>query len=450
LTDGEVAALVESVGQATVVTYAPPNVYPMSAPVFEAAHGLDRGTPPAGPLGVYVHVPFCNYKCTFCFYATRSVPDHGEMARYVAAVERELSWVPEGAPLVQLYVGGGTPTALPPDLLDRLLRAVLSRVERDPAGEVHTVECSPESVTDAHLDVLRSHGIERVSMGVQSMQPEVLAATDRRHDAGQVAEACRRLVGSGTLLNVDLIYGLPRQTEDGFRADFERVAGLGVHSVTAYNLRVNERTPIGRLLTDQDRLDAARLVRWREAVREAAERGGFERTRWHTFRRREPSTARGAAVRFRDVTGQGDQFGAGQSARSRLSDVVYRNHRGYGDYLSRVEGGESPVEEVRRLDETERRLRHVALTLGDGAPLVRADYEAAFGTAFEDDFAEPLARLLSEGVVEDRGDDVAMTERGSLVYDLAMRAFYPEAARTWIADRQRLAATSAALRSAPR
>ena len=77
LSDPEIEELFAAVGELAQVSYAPPNIYPMSAPVFAAASGAARGTPPAGPLGIYAHVPFCNYKCTFCFYATRAVPDGG-------------------------------------------------------------------------------------------------------------------------------------------------------------------------------------------------------------------------------------------------------------------------------------------------------------------------------------------------------------------------------------
>lgn len=445
LTDAEIGALYEAVGEVAQVTYAPPNIYPMSAPVFAAAPTADRGAPCGGPLGVYVHVPFCNYKCTFCFYATRAVPDHAEMARYVAALERELSWIPPGTPLTQLYVGGGTPTALPPDLLDRVLRAVFVRVV--PGASVSTVECSPESVTPGHADVLRRHGIERVSMGVQTNEAKVLSVTHRRHDLAQVADAARLLVASGFYVNTDLIYGLPDQTEAGFSADFEAVASLGVHSVTCYNLRVNEKTSIARRLPASARLDLARVVRWRELARDVADRCGFRVKRWHTFERRAPATAADVVRRFRDDTGWGDQFGAGVSARSRLGGTVYRNRTEYGDYLACVERGASPVQEVRTLDAGERRLRYVTLTLGDGRPLDRGAWEQAFGSRVDDDFGEPIRRLRAAGILEDDGRRLALTPRGQLVHDLATKAFYPEAVLRWMEERQRLVATAPNLKA---
>ena len=149
MTAADIDALIAALGDAPRVSYAPPNIYPMSAPSFEVPEGRGRTQHPDGALGIYLHVPFCRYKCTFCFYATRPVPAAAELERYVAAVERELGFVRPGTPLDQLYVGGGTPTALPAELLDRLLYAVFARM--DTGREVHTVECSPDS-----LDASRS------------------------------------------------------------------------------------------------------------------------------------------------------------------------------------------------------------------------------------------------------------------------------------------------------
>ena len=441
MTRDDVDAIVAILGEAPAVSYAPPSIFPMSAPAFDVADSIDRGQQPSGPLGVYVHIPFCNYKCSFCFYATEIASD-GAAPRYVEAVIRELSWIRPGTDLTQLYVGGGTPTTLAPALLDRLLTAIFERVST--GGDVHTVECSPESVTAEHVAVLARHGIERVSMGVQSADESVRALLHRRHDNSHVRRALELLVGSGLVVNIDLIYGLPQQTEASFRDDFDLVAAAGVHSVTCYNLRVNEQTPVGRQLTDGGRLETAGLVRWRELARAVADEHGFEQTRWHTFRRRSPATAAGASARFRDVTGWGNQIGVGMSARSRLGNVIFRNHARQPKYLERIEAGRSPVESIRALDSSEQRLRFVTLTLGDGEPLHRDVYRQTFGTTVDEDFGEPLRRLASAGLVSDDGQRLRLTERAKLVYDLTTRAFYPERIRQWMQERQQAAHSSKA------
>ncbi len=439
--------IVDALGPAAEVAYAPFNIYPISAPRFSARPDAVREHPENDELGIYVHVPFCNHRCTFCFYATRLTPSVDEMRRYVRAIVSELSWVKPGTGLTQFYCGGGTPTALPAELLDLVLGEVFARVERDGGGEVHTVECSPESLTPEHVDVLRKHGIERVSMGVQTLQGRVQATVHREHAAERVFESCRLLVSTGFMVNVDLIYGLPGQTEAGFGDDFTALAEQGVHSLTTYHLRVNERTPVGRALVADERLDMQRLVRWRSLVRTHAQRLGFQSTRWHTFTRRAPATAGSVVRRFRDVTGQGEQFSAGISARSRLNHTVFRNHSAYDEYLNCIEHGQSPVAETVELSADDQRVRYLALTLGDGYPLSREAYSLTLGRDLDEDHGELLHTLADLDLIHDAGPQITLTSRGQLIHDLVLRAFYPPPVRHWLEKRQQLAQTAANLQS---
>jgi oxygen-independent coproporphyrinogen-3 oxidase len=158
------------------------------------------------------------------------------------------------------------------------------------------------------------------------------------------------------------------------------------------------------------------------------------------------ATASSAAARFVDRTGEGNQFGIGVSARSRLDHVVFRNHAKYETYLERIHCGESPVEETIALGDTERRLRFIALTLGDGRTLSRADYRQEFGTSCDDDFHAAIEQLIEVDLVRDEQDRICLTEKGQLLYDLVTRAFYPGKIRRWMDARQDLAHTAANLR----
>jgi oxygen-independent coproporphyrinogen III oxidase len=433
LTPAEFERVVAALGPASQLAYAPPHVYPMSAPAFVKRPGAERERLSGNALGVYIHIPFCNYACTFCFYAKRIGDDHRKQERYVRALEQELSWVEPGTRLSQLYVGGGTPTALPEELLDRALLAVFDRMS---GGGIHTVECSPESISQPKLAVLKARGIGRVSMGIQTLDERVLEQVGRRHSAEQALAACDELVDSGMTINVDLMYGLPEQSEAAFRQDFESVAARGVHSVTVYNLRLNERTPVARTLRDTERLGLARLMRWRFFVKCTAEELGFRQTRWHLFQRAETETPR---TRFEDNTGVGSQFGIGMSARTRLGATIYRNHPELGVYLERVESGQSPVEEIFSLEKHDRKTRFIAQSLGDGKRLERELYEREFGDRFDDEFAEPLKRLREAGLIVDDGRALSFSEIGKLVHDLATLTLYPDHVRAWLQAREETA-----------
>jgi oxygen-independent coproporphyrinogen-3 oxidase len=427
-----VAAALESVPRAA---YSVPHVYPSAAPAYTAAPLAERPPLKHNVLRLYVHVPFCRYRCTFCYYAVRVGADTGTMDRYVRALRTELEWVNPGTPLSQLFMGGGTPTALSPDLLDEALDAVFSRTTVD-KRTVHTVEASPETISPAHIEVLKRRGIGRVSMGIQSFSDAVLNGVYRRHTRAQALAACEILVDSGLIANIDLIYGLPGQTEQMFLDDLRAVAERGVPSVTLYSLRTNEYTPVTKMLSAEERFDLAGLMRWRSFVKRSAEDLGYTQTRWHTFKRLQTAARRHEQLPFFDESMSGYQLGVGTSARSHLGHTVYRNHERLDVYLDRVERHLSPVEHVFPLGEEDRMTQFIARTLGDGRTLVRWQYESTFGRRIDDDFGQLLARLTSAELIEDDGEHIRLGEVGKLVYDIVMLAFYPQRARDWLAARQ--------------
>ena len=431
-------AIMAAVGPALKVQYNKPHVYPMAAPMFVKQPRAQRQRPPRGPLEVYVHVPFCNYKCTFCTYATRQGSSSQQMGRYVQALKRELDWLEPGTPLLQLYVGGGTPTVLPAGLLDEVLAAVHRRVDSTDSM-VHTVECSPESLTADHLDVFRQHDIGRVSMGVQTLGADVLQQLRRRHGPQDALAAIDLLVAAGVMVNVDLIYGLPGQTDASFAHDFRTVAAHGVHSVTVYNLRINERTPVAGALREDERLELGQLVRWRALIGALAEELGFAQTRWHTFIRRKAADGpRHPSARFEDLTTIGGQLGVGMSARSRLGSAVYKNHTDMDSYVRRIEEGESPVEEVFVLEEEDHKTLFISQFLGSGKALDIRSYEERFACSFEDDFGAALQGLRDGGLIDVSAGLISLTPRGKLVFDQVMWMFYPRRAQEWIGQRQSL------------
>jgi oxygen-independent coproporphyrinogen-3 oxidase len=419
--------------------YSVPHDYPSSVPAYTRAPMAPRERPVADQLRLYVHLPFCRYHCTFCYFAVRVGASEELMRRYLAAVIKELDWIEPGTPLSQLFVGGGTPTAVPPNLLDELLAAVFARTT--PYGHhVHTVETSPETISPEHIRVLKGHGIGRVSMGVQTLDHEVLGTVRREQTRAGALQACDLLVQSGLIVNVDLIYGLPGQTEETLERDLGTLAAHGVPALTLYSLRTNERTPVTRALRDQERFDLARLMRWRAFVRHTAEKLGYTQTRWHTFKRMDSPARRHEWLPTYDRTMAGFQLGVGMSARSSLGHTLYRNHDRFDPYLTRVERGQSPVEQIFPMAEADRQTVFVARSLGDGRSLDRRAYAATFGRSLDQDYAEVLGRLARGGLVVDEGGGVMLTETGRLVHDLVTLALYPEHACRWLAERESQAA----------
>lgn len=199
-------------------------------------------------MKVYVHVPFCHSKCAYCdFYST---PRRELMAGYVEAVGEEWRHIqPAGCVPDTIYLGGGTPSSLPLPLLDRLISHI--RPRRIPPLREFTIEANPDDVTAewAH-HIVNGTEIDRVSMGIQTFDDATLRFIGRRHSAAQAVKAIEILRGAGvTNLSCDLIYGLPGQTFDAWRADLDRLISLRPEHISAYLLSYEPRTRLGVMLS---------------------------------------------------------------------------------------------------------------------------------------------------------------------------------------------------------
>ncbi len=200
--------------------------------------------------GVYVHIPFCRSRCAYCnFVSSTLAPEWQE--RYLCALEREIAARrgENGEPLAStVYIGGGTPSQLSPQVLGRLVRLLRDNFRFSPGAEF-TLEVNPDDVTPALIRSLKDTPVNRISMGAQSLDDDVLRFLRRRHTARQVPDAIKRLQDAGyTNLSVDLIYGIPQQTLSMFESDVAQVLATGIPHLSAYALQIESGTPLGDML----------------------------------------------------------------------------------------------------------------------------------------------------------------------------------------------------------
>jgi coproporphyrinogen III oxidase-like Fe-S oxidoreductase len=202
---------------------------------------VDQQPSGAGGFGVYVHVPFCASRCDYCAFATWT-DRHHLTDPYMAALRTEAARaVASGLPLVtSVFVGGGTPSLVPPELL----MAVIGELPLAPGAEV-TVECNPDTVTPDLLRTYKEGGVTRISLGVQSTVGHVLAALGRTHDPDNVARSVGLVRHAGfATFNVDLIYGGAGETGDDWRRTLDAIVAFDPPHVSAYALTVEKGTPL--------------------------------------------------------------------------------------------------------------------------------------------------------------------------------------------------------------
>ena len=334
-------------------------------------------------FGVYVHIPFCAQRCDYCAFATWTDRHHLQQ-RYMAALRTEIERA-QLPPVTSVFVGGGTPTLVDP----HLLAAALRDIPTVDGAEV-TVECNPDDVTPELMAVYAQAGVNRVSIGVQSMVPHVLTALGRTHVPANVERAVAAVRGAGIpTFNMDLIYGGAGETLDDWRTTLEGALALEPFHVSAYALTVEAGTPLfdepHRHPDDDDLADKYELA---DDLLAAAGRVNYEVSNWSLH----GHECRHNVLYWR----QGDDLGIGCAAHSHRAGRRWWNLRTPERYLAAVDAGEPTEAAGETLDDDTRRVEGLQLRLRmrDGVPAETLDLDGLDGLV---DVADGTARLTRQG-----------------------------------------------------
>lgn len=308
-----------------------------------------RGGTPAGlaalpPLSLYVHFPWCVQKCPYCDFNSHEVREGIPEARYLAALIADLEqslplvW---GRPVVSVFIGGGTPSLLSPESVDALLGAVRARLTLLPDAEV-TLEANPGTVEAARFAGYRAAGVNRLSVGVQSLDPRALAALGRIHGADEARRAVELALKHFDNVNLDLMYALPGQTLEEARADIRQAAAFGTPHLSAYHLTLEPNTAF--FLKPPPLPDADLAAQMQDAVEAALAAHGYEHYEVSAFARR------GMQCRHNlNYWLFGDYLGIGAGAHGKISshDGVRRTmkHKHPQAYLDGTERGDAVQEQ---------------------------------------------------------------------------------------------------------
>lgn len=269
------------------------------------------------------------------------------MERYVNAVTVELSLLNTARPMNTIFIGGGTPTLLPHDLLQRFLDSIAHWLPIDTARGEWTIEANPNDVSDELCKLLRQSGVNRVSLGGQSFQDTKLIMLGRDHRGGQLQQAIRIASRWFDEVSVDLIFGVPGETIDHWRSDLDCAVELPITHVSTYGLtyekgaRYWSRLQRGDIVAVSEEVE---LEMYTTAI-ENLSQAGFEHYEVSNF------SLPGSSCRHNETYWNGEPWYAfGPGAASFVDGVRRVNHRSTGTYLKRIESGESPIAEEDVLD----------------------------------------------------------------------------------------------------
>lgn len=378
---------------------------------------VDSGT----DFGVYIHVPYCRVRCGYCDFNTYTAdelrghrrddyPD--DLSREIALATRVLADAPRAAQTV--FFGGGTPTLLSSAALGGMLHAVREGFGIAEGAEI-TVEANPDSVTPASLAELAEAGVTRVSIGMQSSVPHVLAALDRTHDPLNVDTAVAGARAAGLDVSVDLIYGAPGESLSDWRASVDAALALEPDHLSAYALIIEDGTKLARRIRSGDvpAPDDDLQAEMYELVDDAMADAGYD---WYEV----SNWARGADHRSRHNLAYWrgtDWWGFGPGAHSHVAGVRWWNVKHPAAYAQRLSLGSSPAAAREVPDQEARTLERILLEsrIREGLPIevVPSDRRSAV--------AGLIADGLVEGAVALRGR-IVLTRRGRLLADAVVRA----------------------------
>lgn len=401
----------------------------MAGPALDGDAVAPSGELPEGTVinsdvdfGVYLHVPFCRVRCGYCDFNTYTATElrgarqdayADTLLQEVALAERVLSKVGPLRRAQTVFFGGGTPTLLPAGDLARMLGGVRDTFGLADGAEI-TVEANPDTVTPAVMETLASAGVNRVSIGMQSSVPHVLAALDRTHNPDNVATAVSAARAAGLDVSVDLIYGAPGESLEDWAASVRTAIDLEPDHISAYALIIEDGTKLARQIRSGDVVapDDDLQADMYELVDEQLAQAGFDWYEVSNFSRGTSHRSRHNLAYWRGT----DWWGFGPGAHSHIAGTRWWNVKHPAAYAQRLAADTTPAHARETMDEKAATLERVLLQsrIREGLAIesIAPSRRQFVAGLIADQLIEPADALRGR---------IVLTRRGRLLADAVVR-----------------------------
>ncbi|MEG0875838.1 MAG: radical SAM family heme chaperone HemW [Oscillospiraceae bacterium] len=365
-------------------------------------------------LGIYIHIPFCVGKCSYCdFYSLAGQDDL--MPKYQKALLKHLE---EAAPQMEpyyidtVYFGGGTPSFYGAKNICEIFNTLKNNAKVLKSAEV-TLEMNPDSVTDEGLKLLKAEGVNRISLGVQSANDDILKLIGRRHSFKQAENAVRAIRAAGfDNLSLDLIYGLPGQTKGDWADTLSKAIALHPEHLSCYGLKIEDGTPICKyrgspLLPDDDSQADMYLY-----MTDVLKHYGYPQYEISNFAM--PGKQSRHNLKYWNLE---DYMGFGPAAHSGIGGVRYSYVRSINDYINGIQNGTSIIDEYEKTDKLERAAEYIMLGMRTQRGISESEYKAVYRSGF-DGLSYLLTEYEKKGWTERNGERWCFTSSGFLLSNI--------------------------------
>lgn len=373
--------------------------------------------------GLYVHVPFCLGKCAYCDFVSYPC-NNKDVVSYAEALEREIRLrgkeCEKGNVLRSVYLGGGTPTCLPPAMLKRTIALLRDRFSISPGAEI-TVEANPGTVTDGLLENLLSSGVNRLSIGIQSTEDRLLRVLGRRHTAADAVRTVETARTTGfTNISIDLIFGIPGQDTGDWEKTLADAVALAPEHISAYGLELHRETPLGRAAAAGE-VGICSEETFQEMYFQAIDylnASGYVQYEISNFARP------GRESRHNLVYWEGEPYiGLGPAAHSYLNRCRWENTADLDTYTATLMEGRFPVAEAINLTPADEMAEAMFLGLRLTAGVSTSRFRARFGREPVAVYGDKISRLMAQGLLRHEKDRLRLTREALPVANQVFAVF---------------------------
>lgn len=399
-------------------------IYPPSKVLYPITKE-DIGIKVIKEANLYIHIPYCTGRCTYCYFGCYSLENAPLLKKqYVEKICKEMELINKNygkIRIVSIHFGGGTPTTLTEEEINKVFKTIRACFELEAETEI-TFESSPETLVESKLKCMIDNGVNRLNIGIQTLDDTLLKSINRRHDSKMALDSVKLAKELGiSNINVDVMYGLKDQNLDDWIYTLNTLLNMGIQSISTYRLRIH---PNGKLKDDLKFFDEDKAIKMYVEMLDVMKKYGFYQCSSHKFAIKEEMVQK-QIVNKRGID-KSTLIPIGMAAYGAIGNVVYWNERTMEKYVEKINEGTLPVAIGYVLDKAEEMAKVCVLGIHNVNGINLVKFKEKFGNDIMSVYGELIEKLEKYGLIEISATNLKPSALGMVFADEIATEFYSE------------------------